>query len=193
MSAIGGSEAAIVQSLRGKGAFIFRDGAVKGFNLGAMVRKVEGAFLDASAGKAQQTDFSELSATFVVNKGIAVNKDLSMKSPLFRVSGAGQADMPARTVDYRVEPKAVASAQGQGGSGDIAGISVPVLIKGPWHDVSYRPDLAGAAMELLKSPGKALEAVSGAAGGVGDAAKDALKDPKSVLPGAGGLKNMLGK
>lgn len=193
LSAIGGSEAALVQSLRGKGSFVFRNGAVKGFNLGAMVRKAEGAFLNASAGKAQQTDFSELSATFVVNKGIAVNKDLSMKAPLFRISGAGDVDMPARTVDYRVEPKAVASAKGQGGSGDIAGVSVPVLIKGPWHDVSYRPDLAGAAKDLLKSPEKALEAVRDVAGGVGGAAKDALKDPKSALPGAGGLKNLLSK
>ena len=193
LSAIGASEAELVESLRGKGGFIFRDGAVKGFNLGAMVRKVEGAFLDASASKAQQTDFSELAATFVVNKGIAVNKDLSMKSPLFRVSGAGEANMPARTVDYRVEPKAVASTKGQGGSGDLAGISVPVLIEGPWHDISYRPDLGGMAKDLLKSPEKVLDAVKGAAGGVGDVAKDALKDPKSALPSAGGLKNLLGK
>lgn len=199
VSAIGASEAALVGSSRGKGAFVFRDGAVKGFNLGAMMRKVESAFLDSSAGKAQQTDFSELTASFVINKGVVQNKDLAMLSPLFRVSGAGTVDMPKRTVDYRVEPKAVASATGQGGAKDVAGVTVPVLITGPWHDVSYAPDLAGAVTDLVKDPGKALDAVKG----VGDGAKDLIKDPKGaigdVLPGGSGggaadkLKGLFGK
>lgn len=189
--ATGGSQAALVSGSNGKGSFAFRNGAVKGFNLGAMMRKIESAFTDSSAGKAQQTDFSELTATFAIRKGVVSNKDLKMLSPLFRVTGAGTVDMPKRTVDYRVEPKAVASKTGQGGKDDIAGVAVPVLITGPWHDVQYAPDLAGMAKDLLKSPGKALEAVGDAVGGAAGGAADVVKD------GPGGaakkLKGLLGR
>jgi AsmA protein len=34
---------------------------------------------------------------------------------------------------------------------------VPVIVKGPWHDLSYRPDLAGLVGGVAKDPAKALE------------------------------------
>ncbi len=193
VNATGVSEAAMVKSAQGGGAFAFKNGAIKGFNLGAMVRKVEGAFLDASAGKQQQTDFSELTATFKIKDGVATNDDLFMLSPLFRVTGKGQTSLPARTVNYRVEPKAVASTTGQGGATDLSGVAVPVLITGPWHDLSYAPDLsgmaldaikgvAGGAADIVKDPGKAVEGVlKDGAGAVGGAADGAAKQLKGLF------------
>jgi len=198
ITAAGASEAAIVKSMDGNGGFVFKDGAITGFNLGAMMRQVESAFLDASAGKQEQTDFSELTATFKIENGVVSNDDLAMLSPLFRVKGEGTVDAPARTVNYRVVPKAVASTTGQGGATDLAGVKVPVLITGPWHDISYAPDLSGAVTDLVKDPSKAVDAVKGAAGG----AKELLKDPagaaKDLLPGKDAdptkaLKGLFGK
>lgn len=186
VAAVGASQAAMVKSADGSGGFVFRDGAVKGFNLGAMVRKVESAFLDSSAGNKQQTDFSELKGTFKIKDGIVTNDDLFMLAPLFRVTGAGKSDMPNRTVDYRVEPKAVASTTGQGGKTDLAGITVPVLITGPWHDLKFAPDLSGALKGLVTDPSKAVDAVKGVAGG----AKDLVKDPKGAVDGL--LKGITG-
>ena len=192
----GRSEAAIVRSLKGDGGFVFNDGAITGFNLGAMMRKVETAFLDASAGKQQKTDFSELTATFTIEKGVVSNDDLQMLSPLFRVTGKGTSSIPKRTVDYRVSPKVVASATGQGGDADIAGVAVPVLITGPWDDLQYAPDLTGAVTDLVKDPTKALDAVQGAAGGAAEGAKGLAKEPGKALDDinpAKKLKGLLGK
>lgn len=194
--AVGASQAAMVKTAAGDGAFSFQDGAVKGFNLGAMMRKVESAFLDASAGETQKTDFSELKGTFKIAKGLVTNDDLSMLSPLFRVTGSGQSSLPARTVNYRVVPRAVASTTGQGGAADLVGVSVPVLITGPWHDLSFQPDLTGAIENLAKDPGKIV-----------DSAKDVLKNPGKAVEGIGntlpggkdvdnavqGIKNLFGK
>jgi hypothetical protein len=36
---------------------------------------------------------------------------------------------------------------------------VPVIVKGPWTDISYRPDLAGLATGLVKNPAKALKSL----------------------------------
>jgi len=155
----GRSQREIVVNLNGTGAIGFTDGAVSGINLGAMLRNVASAFLDASAGTPQKTDFTEITGTFTITNGILDNQDLQLLSPLLRVGGAGTVELPPRTVNYRITPKLVASGEGQGGQAQAAGLSVPVIVSGPWSDLSFKPDLAGALQETLKDPGKAKEAV----------------------------------
>jgi AsmA protein len=140
---------------------LVNDGAIKGINLAAMVRNVSTAFLDAGAGQEQKTDFAELSGTFNITSGILSNDDLKLLSPLLRITGKGTSDLPKRTVNYRVTPKAVASVEGQGAAGDEAGVAVPVIIEGPWHNLSYKPDLAGLVEDIAKDPTKALENIEG--------------------------------
>ncbi len=169
----------MVQSLDGTGAIKFVDGAIRGINLAQMVRNVATAF--TGSGEAQKTDFAELSGTFKITKGILRNDDLLLLNPLLRVAGAGTADLPKRTVDYRVEPKVVGSIEGQGGDAAAKGLAVPVIAEGPWHDIKYRPDLAaavgGSLGEITKDPKGALE-------GAKDAGESLLKG----LTGQGGDK-----
>ncbi|MCZ6467476.1 MAG: AsmA family protein, partial [Alphaproteobacteria bacterium] len=103
--------------------------------------------------------FAELGGTYRISRGIVTNNDLLLKSPLLRLTGKGTVDLPRRRVNYRIEPKVVASVKGQGGAAGASGIKVPVMVQGPWDDLSYRPDLAGAIGGIAKDPGKALESV----------------------------------
>ena len=169
----GNTQREMVQNLNGNGAFKFLDGAVRGLNLAAMLRNVGTAFTDKSARETQKTDFAELSGTFKIDNGIVRNDDLLMRNPLLRVTGAGTADAPKRTVNYRIEPKAVASLEGQGAASDAKGVAVPVIVEGPWDNVTYRPDLTAMITDIAKDPTKALEG-----------AKDTLNQLKG---GAGGL------
>ncbi len=157
----GRTEREMVQALKGSGVVKFSDGAIHGINLAEMVRNATTAFLDPGAQKAQKTDFAELSGTFVIRNGILENDDLKLINPLLRLDGAGTSDLPKRTVDYRVEPKLVATLEGQGRTREAEGITVPVIISGPWHDLSYRPDLTGVVEDVLKDPEKAAEAAKG--------------------------------
>lgn len=170
----GRTERQLIQSLSGKGGITFLDGAIKGINLAAMVRNVTTAFTDTSG--PQKTDFAELSGTYAIASGIVTNKDLALKSPLLRIEGAGTVDLPKRAMNYRVEPKAVASTEGQGGKGDVGGIMVPVVIEGPWDNLSYRPDL-GAMVK-----GQAESAIKGALGGALPGAKPAAGESKPAMP-----------
>ena len=165
----GASQRAIVSSLNGNGKVDFKNGAIRSINLAEMVRNVESAFLDPKAREMQKTDFAELGGTFIIRNGILTNDDMALQSPLLRATGKGTVDLPKRRVDYRVEPKVVASTEGQGGQSKLAGLMVPVAIQGPWDNLSYRPDLSGAV------------------GNIGDIAKDPskLQDLKKLLPGAG--------
>ncbi len=177
VSTRGRSQRAMVEALDGTGAIKFVDGAVKGVNLAAMVRNVKGAFTDTEGAK--KTDFAELSGTFRIDKGILRNDDLKLLNPLIRLAGAGTSHLPKRRVDYRVEPKVVGTLKGQGGKAEATGVMVPVIVKGPWHDLKYRPDIAGLAGDVAKDPAKALE-------GAKETIKDAteglgVKDPKKAL------------
>jgi AsmA protein len=157
----GGTERALVQNLNGKGKVTFLDGAIRGINIAAMVRNATTAFLDKSAGEAQKTDFAELSGSFVIRNGLLDNQDAKLLSPLLRVAGKGKVDLPKRTVDYRVEPKLVASLKGQGGEDDKSGLMIPFLITGPWDKPSVKPDLAAAVGDIAKDPAKALKTLGG--------------------------------
>jgi len=179
----GGSELQLVQGLNGNGSFAFTDGALVGINIAAMVRNAADAFLNPTAGEVRKTDFSELSATFDITNGILANDDLSMQTPGLRVSGQGRADLPARTVSYVVEPKAAATLEGQSGSQDVAGVLVPVLIQGPWNNLTYTPDPAALLDAALNAP-ETIEQL-------GDSAKDvkrALKkgDAEALIKGLTG-------
>jgi len=173
----GASQRDMVKALNGKGAVKFLDGAIKGINLAAMVRNVSSAFLNSGAREEQKTDFAELSGTFTIKNGLLKNDDLLLLSPLLRLTGSGTSDLPARTVNYRVVPKAVASIQGQGGQAEQTGVAVPVIITGPWHDLKYQPDLAGMVTDIAKDPSKAVEGAKKLGeqlkegGGIGDVLK----------------------
>lgn len=210
ISARGHSQREMVKALNGSGSIKFTDGAIKGINIAAMVRNVKSAFLDKGAREAQKTDFAELSGTFRIEKGVLRNDDLKLLNPLLRVNGAGTADMPKRTVNYRLEPKAVATIEGQEGEEDLRGITVPVIIEGPWHDLSYRPDLTGMLGEALKDPTKALEGAKeaveglkeGVTGGIGGMLEDVVKPeaPTTEAPADSplpdpleGMKRLFGK
>ena len=191
----GGSQRAIVSSLGGNGKVQFLNGAISGLNLAAMVRNAASAFT-GGAQQQEKTDFAELGGTFTIKNGILTNNDLAMESPLLRVAGKGTVDLPKQRVDYRVEPKMVASLQGQGGAGNLGGVTVPVIVEGPWDNISYRPDLAGMVGGIAKAPGGALQGlknmVPGQGGGTSSGAAPAPAPAQSQNP-VNQLKSLFGK
>ncbi|MGF1628804.1 MAG: AsmA family protein [Kiloniellaceae bacterium] len=166
----GASQRELVSNLDGNGAVVFRDGAIKGINLAAMVRNISTAAIEQSFDDAQATDFAELSGSFTIDKGIVSNDDLSLVAPLVRMTGQGKVPLPPRTVDYQVSPKLVGSIEGQGGASDASGITVPIKVSGPWHDISYKPDLESLLKDQLKDPSAVIEQLQD-----GDGAKGLLE------------------
>jgi AsmA protein len=163
----GNSQEEMASLLKGSAEFRFNDGAVRGINIAQMVRKLSKATLSGWEDQPEQkTDFSELSATFTIADGLAETHDLSLVSPALRVTGAGEADILRRSLDFRLEPKIVASLEGQGAEGDLTGFPVPIIVKGSWAKPKIYPDVAGilndpqAAYQTLKKLGDQAKAVS---------------------------------
>jgi AsmA protein len=139
----GKSEREIIGALGGTGNLDVANGKIKGMNLVAMVKNVGSAF-EGGSRSTQETDFTALTGTFTITNGVAHNNDLQLKSADVPMTGAGTIDLPHRTVDYKVTPR-------------LAGVAVAVLIKGPWDNLSYQPDLVGIGGELLKGGAKGVE------------------------------------
>lgn len=145
----GASQQAIVSSLGGTATMKFRDGKLKGINLGEFLRNArQGKFY---ADDSQSTDFAELGGSWNFAGGIGTNNDLALKAPILRMTGTGTVNLPNRSVHYRLLPTLVASSKGQDGK-DKSGLTIPLSVTGPWTKPSITPDIAGILQEGLRDP-----------------------------------------
>lgn len=154
---VGTTSTDLKRALNGNASMVLKDGAVKGFNLAAALRKAKAMLGSESAAKEQaeggeQTDFSDLSASFRIDKGVAHNQDLLLRSPFLRVQGAGLIDVAASSMDYNVKASLVNTSTGQGGKKleDVGSITVPVAISGPLDDLSYSLDTRALVADRAK-------------------------------------------
>jgi len=139
---------ALKRALNGKARVELRDGAVKGIDIPGAIRGVKAKFgakdTEGSGSARDKTEFSELSATFDIKNGVAHNDDLSLKSPLIRVGGAGDVNIGEDSVNYVVKASIVGSLAGQGGKemGELKGLTVPVQVAGPYDQLKYKVEFS---------------------------------------------------
>lgn len=158
VSTRGANVDAMKRALAGQVALDLRDGAVRGVNVAKMLRDAKavlksGQASNAAANATEKTDFSELTATFRIAGGVARNDDLSMKSPLLRLGGAGDIDIGNSRIDYLAKVSVVNTTAGQEGRelADLRGITVPIRLRGPFDKLSYSLEVG----DLLKDAAKA--------------------------------------
>jgi AsmA protein len=141
----------IKKTLNGKGELQFTDGAIVGIDLSAMARNVGAAFGLAKKGeKRPRTDFTELMVPFTIKNGVVNTPQSSVKSPFIRITAVGSADLVKETLDFRVDPQAVATIKGQGDEAKRSGIMVPILVSGTFSEPKFRPDLSAAAKQRIE-------------------------------------------
>ena len=158
LAAAGASQYQMVSTLTGTANLKFTDGVVRGINIRTMIEKVKKSILGGwNKSEKKNTRFSEFSAGFKFANGVAKNDNLKLLAPLLRIAGAGEADLLKKQLDYKVTPKLVSSLEGQGGKGELKGLGVPVIIKGPWSKPKIYPDIKG----ILKNPKEAFKKLSG--------------------------------
>ena len=155
LTARGQDMQALRSSLNGNLAINLVDGAINGINVAHELRKAYAIYKGQptqTGDDAQQTDFSELSATAKVVNGVVINRDLAMKSPLFRINGEGKIDLVREHIDYKLNTAVVGSLSGQGGLelGELKGVTVPIVIKGNLSDPSFSLDLGRILEQRLK-------------------------------------------
>ena len=152
---------AVFGSLGGEVKMRISDGAIRGVDIQGSLLKVNDVLAAAGESKAvdrpdAETRFADLSGSFDVVNGVFETTDLAMKAPVFRVAGEGVFSIVTNEADMSMAVSVVETLEGQGGKElqDLKGLSIPLLISGPFENLSYRLDLVALAK---KSARKELE------------------------------------
>lgn len=153
----GNTVSAMKKMLNGTMSLNLADGAIKGINIAKSLRDAQsmlgkgGASAQTqSANQDEKTDFSELKATFNVSNGVAHNDDLSLKSPLLRLTGNGDINIGNDRMNYVAKATLAKTLEGQGGKDSVGGITVPVRVSGPFADLKYTLDFGAMVSEAAK-------------------------------------------
>lgn len=198
LSTSGASFGALRANLAGAAALQLRDGAVKGVNLARTLRQAKAALSmkqDAitKASAAEKTDFSELTASARIEGGVARSDDLDLKSPFMRIGGSGKFDIGAGRIDYTARATVASTATGQDGAelAALRGVTVPVLLSGPFDAIDWKVQWSGVAAAAVEN--KLKEKLSEKLFGkpAEDAASAPAKKPEEQLKDK--LRGLLGK
>lgn len=171
----GATVTAIKQALNGTASLDLANGALKGINIGAEIRKANEKLASIrgkpqaqtqalAANTSEKTDFTELKASFAIRNGVAHNSDLSMKSPLLRLGGEGDINIGTDSMNYLAKATLVATAAGQGGkdASALKGLTVPVRISGPFAALKYEVDVnamvSGVAQQKIEEKKEEVKA-----------------------------------
>jgi AsmA protein len=128
---VGNSISGIMNSLSGSGTLRFGKGELLGLDLLGMLRALDAGYVGAG----QKTIFDAITGSFTLQNGVLFNDDLRLGAPYIAATGAGQVGIGARDVAYRLTGTALAGSDGTGG------VTVPVVISGPWAQPKFRLDM----------------------------------------------------
>lgn len=158
LTTAGTSQKEFVESLNGNISFDVRDGAVQGANVVALVESAKQALsgnfasinLDRNFNSADKTDFAEFTGRLQFAQGVGTARDISLLNPFIRISAEGTIDLPATEVAVLSRARVVNTIEGQGGDMAASGITIPIRIRGPFHDVKVKPDLTTGLKDNLQ-------------------------------------------
>src|SRR5450759_1797264 len=147
----GNTVSAMKKALNGNFSLNLADGAIKGIDIDkklraaqALLSKGGGATSETqSANKDEKTAFKEFKATFRVTNGIAHNDDLSLRSELVRVSGAGDINIGNDSIDYVAKAAITKTPDGKGG------LTVPLHVSGPYTGLKYTLDYGAMVKDAV--------------------------------------------
>jgi AsmA protein len=189
--ASGNSDKAVMSSLAGTADVRIQDGQIIGINVAKMIRTLTArTLLGWEDNRSETTDLTELSGRFQIQEGRAQTTNLRLFGPLVRVSGSGTIDLNTKTMQFKLDPKLVASLEGQGGAADPLGFGVPVNVEGSWSDPRIYPDVAGilsdpdGAYAKLHALGQGLFGKGDAQGGNSNATGNAVD---TLMQGLGNM------
>ena len=213
-TAVGQTEARLRRTLTGDHAFSLLDGRIEGINLLGVIcgglsglggiggggkidpKAILGGLLQgisqqatrnkSAASQGTSTEFAELDGTVQVNKGLATNRDLVMRSPLLRVTGDGKADLVKERLNYTAKARLVGNCAGQSSTDqNLAGIDVPVRITGTFSKPKFNADLGGIISAVTQNRSRQRQASQPAR---------SIPQPAEALDNLlkGGLKGLFG-
>jgi AsmA protein len=171
--ASGSSPFGLASSLDGTATLTGHDGAIAGFNVEQLLKRLERRPLSGGGNfRGGSTPYDTLNIAVKFSDGIATAEDVRVEGPAARLTLTGTASVPAREYDLKGIASLVSAPSA------APGFDLPFVVQGPWDDPLIFPDPESL---IRRSPASAP-------------LLDAMKDRKtrdavkSVLERFGGMK-----
>jgi AsmA protein len=171
--ASGASPFGIASSIDGTATLNGHDGAIAGFNVEQLLKRLERRPLSGGGNFHNgSTPYDNLTVSVKFNDGVATAEDVRVEGPAARITLTGTASVPTREYDL----KGVASLTSAPNA--PPGFDLPFVVQGPWDDPLVFPDPESL---IRRSPGAAplLDAVKD------KKTRDAVKSVIERLTGGG--------
>jgi AsmA protein len=135
LEAQGASAFALTQTLDGNAVLTGRNGALSGFNVEQLLRRLERRPLSgAGSFRSGTTPFDKLRIAVTINDGMAHADEVELDGPSTRVTLTGDASIPSREYDLK------GAAELKSATGTPPEFQLPFVVQGPWDDPLILPD-----------------------------------------------------
>jgi len=147
LEATGNSPFGLAQSLDGTATLTAHDGAISGFNVEQLLRRLERRPLSGGGNfRSGSTPYDSMTIALKFSEGIATTEDVRIQSPAARVTLTGTASVPAREYDLKGVASLISAPNAP------PGFDLPFIIQGPWDDPLIFPEPESL---IRRSPGAA--------------------------------------
>jgi AsmA protein len=135
LGASGPSPFGLAQSLDGTAALTGHDGAIAGFNIEQLLKRLERRPLSGGGNfRSGSTPYDNLTIAVKLADGIATAEDVRLEGPGTRLTLTGTASVPMREYDLKGTASLVAAPNA------APGFDLPFVVQGPWDDPLVFPD-----------------------------------------------------
>jgi AsmA protein len=133
--ASGSSPFGLAQSLDGTASLTGHDGAISGFNVEQLLKRLERRPLSGGGNfRSGTTPYDNITIALKFSEGIATAEDVRIEGPAARVTLTGTASVPAREFDMKGVASLTSAANAP------PGFDLPFVVQGPWDDPLIFPD-----------------------------------------------------
>ncbi|HKS18651.1 MAG TPA: AsmA family protein [Bradyrhizobium sp.] len=133
--ASGASPFGLAQSLDGTATLTGHDGAIAGFNVEQLLKRLERRPLSGGGNFRQgTTPYDNLTVAVKFADGVATAEDVRVEGPTAKLSLTGTASVPGREYDLKGVASLIAPPNA------AAGFELPFVVQGPWDDPLIFPD-----------------------------------------------------
>ena len=157
----------LLESSAGKANVRIVQGALSDKSLASIVERAV-AFIEGRRRRTvgDELIFDDLSATVILDKGVAKNNDLAVQMPLLDVTGSGQVNLSHSQIDYTLYAGLKSNER----------IKIPIRISGNLVSPSYKPDFSQLIKYELLNKTKVKEKLKEKVTDIEKKIKDKIKD-----------------
>jgi AsmA protein len=145
----------LTTGLNGTAGLVGRKGAIAGFNVEQLLRRIERRPLSGGGEfRTGKTPYETLTVKLKIIQGVANVEDVRMEGPSVGLALTGSASIPARELDLR-GTASLLSVAASGANASAPAFELPFMVQGPWDDPIILPDpqsriqRSGAAQPIL--------------------------------------------